>query len=112
MFDVFFNTTVSYNDPTTSVADDGTPSISYSATNNIPASIHGLNSSENVKYGRELSSVLAKLYIPIKTPSGTSLSPKHWGTFTWNGADWRVIGASIVDPNGQGMQRLILERDI
>jgi head-tail adaptor len=112
MFDVFFNSTIVYNTPTNTVDDDGTTTITYTAGATIPCSIHALNSSENVKYGRELSAVLAKLYIAIKSTDGTSLNPVHWGTFTWQGNTWRVIGATIVDPNGQGMQRLILERDI
>lgn len=115
MFDTFFNSTIEYNEPAVAIADDGTTSITALAmdeTLNIPCSIHQLESTENIKYGRELSAVLAKLYIPTKNPDGTSLSPKHYGTFTWSGYLWRIIGAPNVDINVGGFQRLIIERDI
>lgn len=115
MFDIFLNSTIEYNEPAVAIADDGTTSITSLAVDEplyIPCSIHQLQSSENVKYGRELSTVLAKLYIPTKNPDGTALSPKHYGTFTWSGYLWRIIGAPNVDANGAQYQRLIIERDI
>ena len=115
MFDTFFNSTIVYNEPAVATGDDGTSSISSLGADpelTIPCSIHQLESTENIKYGRELSTVLAKLYIPTKNPDGTALSPKHYGTFTWNGYLWRIIGAPNVDMNVGGFQRLIIERDI
>jgi hypothetical protein len=115
MFDNFINSTIVYNEPVGAISDDGTLSITSLAADpelTIPCSIHQLNSDENIKYGRELSTVLAKLYIPTKNPDGTALSPKHYGTFTWSGYLWRIVGAPSVDMNGAQFQRLIIERDI
>lgn len=113
VLDLFFNTTITYNVPTTVVADDGTVTYTETANNKvISASAHYINSSENIKYGRELSAVIAKIYTPPKFNDGTTIDYKHQGKISWDGFDWRIIGVVSADQYNNRMVRLIVERDV
>jgi hypothetical protein len=116
MFDVFINKTVTVNVKSIAIADDGTNSSTDLSPDGIStdvrASFQQINSSENIKYGREFGTQLATLRIPTRWEDGTSLSLNIYDTFTIDGNTWLLLGPAVVDQWSGGWQRLTIERQV
>ncbi len=116
MISLFSNKTITIVSQVPTVAVDGTTSYadltSESNGYDVFGSFQQLKSSENIKYGREAGTMLAKVYIPNVFIDGSSITLNIRDNILVDGYRYIIISVPIIDVFGANYQSFIVERTV